>query len=410
MLIPTVRLLDKTYTNLLELLVRDGNHTLPPGTTRWGIRAVYRDPDTGERCSSHGFVYPAPGNWAEAPGPIVESNVNGFPRRVGDGLCLSTTELDPDAPLWHGIASSKIPADHLLLVAYHDDQVLGTDPWNGTMRVRRMFVVADVDGVSLVAQRGTGAYLSGIELSDTKITSATVGLMAGATWTEIQAVIQDRIDLRWYARVRRAGASDEQVRHAFQQFRQLQQFWRHDYARCLEAGNSHHEILTAVSAGIPLGAYHDAREAGASHREILTISDDLDNIYDYVSARICGVSDSRYRAARRAGVDWHDYDDARKAGASDRRVRRAHRLEIYLPNYVCALRAGASDREVLAAHRAGMDVGDYALAREAGLTDQEVQTTLHIGRNVVEVANERFHRHAPRFARAALATELAAEA
>ncbi|MEV1178744.1 hypothetical protein [Nonomuraea sp. NPDC049784] len=398
MLIPTVHLLDKTYINLLELLVRDGDHTLPAGTTRWGLRAVHRDPDSGERYSKYGFVYPAPGGWAEAPGPIVESNHEGFPRRVGDGLCLSTTELDPEAPLWHGMANSKIPADDLLLVAYHDDDVLGIDPWNGTMRVRRMFVVADIDGVSLIIQHGAGAYLTGVEVSDAQITNAAPVLMAGATWAEVQAVVADRIDLRWYARVRQAGASDEQVRDALRQFRQLQQVWQHDYARCLEAGGSHDEILAAASAGIPLGAYHDAREAGASHREMLAISDDLDDIYEYIFARISGVSDSRYRAARKAGVDWYDYDDARKAGASDRRVRRARRLEFYLPDYARALRAGAKDRQVRAAHRAGIDVGDYALAREAGLTDQEVQAALHIGRNVVEVANERLHRYAPTFA------------
>ena len=57
---------------LLDILTE--GRTLPEGTDQWSMRSVRLDP-----ISSRGFRWPYPGQWAEAPGPIVEANAGSCP-------------------------------------------------------------------------------------------------------------------------------------------------------------------------------------------------------------------------------------------------------------------------------------------------------------------------------------------
>jgi uncharacterized protein YjbI with pentapeptide repeats len=145
------------YKNPLDTLTE--GKTLPEGTDTWAVRSTH--PDLRSR---NGYRWPASG-WAEAPGPIFADNVSGYPNEVGDGICVATS--------WEGMASSNISATTLLLCAFSTVDVLGC-AINGTVRVRRAYVVDIVDGVRLVRESGAGAYLysanlPGVNLFDTRL-------------------------------------------------------------------------------------------------------------------------------------------------------------------------------------------------------------------------------------------------
>lgn len=75
-----------TYASPLDRIVETGGYVLPDGTDMWTIRSVHPD-----LRSSRDYRWPFPGNWAEAPGPIIETNTDPCPLAVGDGLCVATT-------------------------------------------------------------------------------------------------------------------------------------------------------------------------------------------------------------------------------------------------------------------------------------------------------------------------------
>jgi hypothetical protein len=127
--------------NLLDILTED--RELPDGCDRWAIRTVHPD-----LTSQHGYRYPYPGAWAEAPGPILDHRGE-CPVSIGDGICAART--------WAAMESGGVPARALLLVAYSTSDVLGGSA--DKMRLRRMFVADLIDGERLVRDHGRGAYL-----------------------------------------------------------------------------------------------------------------------------------------------------------------------------------------------------------------------------------------------------------
>ncbi len=93
-----------TYRPLLDILVEHVGLPLPEGCDAWGIRSVHAD-----LRSSHGYRWPWPGQWAQAPGPIREHR-GSCPTAVGDGICTGLTA--------EGMASGGIPAITVLLTAH----------------------------------------------------------------------------------------------------------------------------------------------------------------------------------------------------------------------------------------------------------------------------------------------------
>ena len=144
--------------NLLETLTE--GRILPEGTDTWTVRTVRPD-----FRSQQGFRWPFPGQWAEAPGPIITTNTDACPREVGDGICVATT--------WRGMASGGVPARTLLLCAISSEDVLS--PVGGEkVRVRRAFVVDLIDGENLIRQHGSGANLSGADLRYADLSGANL--------------------------------------------------------------------------------------------------------------------------------------------------------------------------------------------------------------------------------------------
>ncbi|WP_018214758.1 pentapeptide repeat-containing protein [Salinispora vitiensis] len=134
--------------NLLDVLTADRG--LPAGCDRWGIRTVH--PDLRSR---HGYRWPWPGQWAHAPGPIINGNGNEYPIEVGDGICLART--------WATMALAGVPAVTLLLCAWSSADLLSSargDRW----RLRRAYVVDIADGARLVRDHGRDADLRGADL------------------------------------------------------------------------------------------------------------------------------------------------------------------------------------------------------------------------------------------------------
>ena len=95
---------------------------------------------------------------------VDETNTGNCPSRPGDGLCVATT--------WAGMASGKIPARTLLLVATQSGDVLGSK--NEKSRHREVAVVALVDGERLLREDGDGANLSGANLSGANLSRANL--------------------------------------------------------------------------------------------------------------------------------------------------------------------------------------------------------------------------------------------
>ena len=146
-----------TYRPVLPIFV--GDRELPAGCDTWGIRSVHAD-----FASSHGFRWPFPGQWATAPGPIDETNTDGCPADKGDGICVADTMA--------GMASGRIPARTVLLVAYAAADVLGMTQGGGKSRVRQAFVVDVIDGEATARADLSGADLTGAYLTRAYLTRA----------------------------------------------------------------------------------------------------------------------------------------------------------------------------------------------------------------------------------------------
>jgi len=147
--------------NLLDVLTAD--RPMPDGCDRWAIHAVHPD-----LTSSDGFQWSRPGQWTEAPGPVLDRG--GLrPDPIGDGIGAAYT--------WRGMASSAIPARTLLLVAHSTADVFAAD--SHQVRLRRAYVVDVVDGERLVRDHGKGADLRradlfGAELAGAKLSGANL--------------------------------------------------------------------------------------------------------------------------------------------------------------------------------------------------------------------------------------------
>ena len=154
----------KKLKDLLEVLA--SRHTLPEGCDTWAIKSVR--PDLTTRGGS--FQWPFPGGVVEASA-VVPENRSPVPSREGDGVCAGKT--------WRGMASARIPAVTLLLVAYNAaEHLLGAD--EDKVRLRCAHVVALVDGAALLVRDGAksdlrGAYLRGADLGGADLRGAYLG-------------------------------------------------------------------------------------------------------------------------------------------------------------------------------------------------------------------------------------------
>lgn len=131
--------------NPLDIMAE--GRTLPEGTDTWGMRTVR--PDFRSRFD---YRWPFPGNWAEAPGPFATTNTAACPLHIGDGICAANT--------FRGMALGTAHLHLILLVAYDSADVLGTDQYTDTVRVRRAYVVDAIDGALFVRNRCQNADLS----------------------------------------------------------------------------------------------------------------------------------------------------------------------------------------------------------------------------------------------------------
>ncbi|MEV1176916.1 hypothetical protein [Nonomuraea sp. NPDC049784] len=324
MLEPTVVADFLPRTNLLHKVVTDGGHQLPEGTQHWGLRAVSRDPATGQRSSSRGFAYPEPGNWAIAPGPINDHNSDACPSAIGDGLCLATTEMayaDPktgnQAAMWEGIASGNLPFTHLLLVAYHPADVLGSHAEQGMVRVRRMFVVDDVDGEALIKTHGYGADLRGLEEFD-------LDAHAGLDYAVVDALMNEVA--------------------------------------------TYEQLAQGRAANIPTHTYLQARDNGLSHRAILAAATG----WRALVARLALLPWKREAWRRRAPLSAVlQYAADRQAGMPVRRAGQLAAADIPLRDYLAAADL-ATHAEIMEAHRHHVWLSAYAFERRNGRSHQQV--------------------------------------
>ena len=146
---------EPTYRPVLPILV--GDRTLPEGCDAWAIRTVRAD-----LTSSRGYRWPWPGQWADAPGPIIEANTDPCPSEIGDGICVAVD--------YAGMASVGVPARTLLLCAYATSDVLGTD--GHKLRLRCAFVVEVLDGERIARADLTRANLARANLARADLTRA----------------------------------------------------------------------------------------------------------------------------------------------------------------------------------------------------------------------------------------------
>jgi hypothetical protein len=154
------------YASVLDRLTE--GRRLPKGCDTWGFKSVRPDGRTrGD------FTWPLTAKWVEATGPF-HSHTGACPRAEGDGLCVATT--------YAGMASGGIPARTMLLTAHSSSDVLGSEPSSGKLRVRRVRIVAVLDGERVLREHGSradlsranlsGAYLSGAYLSGADLSRA----------------------------------------------------------------------------------------------------------------------------------------------------------------------------------------------------------------------------------------------
>ncbi|MEU6720366.1 hypothetical protein ABZ897_53700 [Nonomuraea sp. NPDC046802] len=211
MLRSSVALLSKQYVNLLWLIVRTGNHRLPEGTTSWGLAAVRHDSTTAERAFTTGQHCPATG-WVRSTGPLNENNPSAWPSHPGDGLRVATTEADTEGALWSALSAEGVTCDRPVLVAYAEDDLVGHDSDGdadgAAVRVRRLYVVADIDVVALLQAHGTGADLRGLKLAE-GVPDMGMALMYGATFAQVAEVFGKNADPQDYGVALKRGEAHE---------------------------------------------------------------------------------------------------------------------------------------------------------------------------------------------------------
>ncbi|GAA1623574.1 hypothetical protein GCM10009733_020250 [Nonomuraea maheshkhaliensis] len=211
MLRPSVALLSKQYDNLLWKIVKTGDHRLPKGTTSWGLAAVHRDSTTAARTFTTGQPCPAVG-WATATGPLNEDNPSAWPSYSGDGLRVATTEVDTDGALWSALSAEGVTCDRPVLVAYAEEDLVGDDSDGdadgAAVRVRRLYVVADIDVMVLLQTHGAGADLRGLKLAE-GIPDMGMALMYGATYDQVGEVFGKNADLRDYGDALKRGETHD---------------------------------------------------------------------------------------------------------------------------------------------------------------------------------------------------------
>ena len=169
----------KERKDLLEVLA--SRHTLPEGCDTWAIKSVR--PDLTTRGGS--FQWPLPGGVVEASA-VVPENTSPIPRAKGDGVCAGKT--------WRGMATARIPAITLLLVAYSAaEHLLGAD--GDKVRLRCAHVVALVDGAALLVKGGAESDLSGAHLSGAHLSGAYL-IGAHLDGADLRGADLRRADLR----------------------------------------------------------------------------------------------------------------------------------------------------------------------------------------------------------------------
>jgi len=146
-----------SYASVLDRLTE--GRALPEGCDTWAMKSVHAGFQT------HGFTWPPPGHWAECDRTlIVDNNKSAYPAHAGDGLCVATTFYGMTSG---GIAFQGTDARTITLVAYHSEDLLGSDgavesmKEEGRSRVARAYVVALLDSETVVREYGAGADLSG---------------------------------------------------------------------------------------------------------------------------------------------------------------------------------------------------------------------------------------------------------
>ncbi len=163
----------------------------------WWFRAVHPD-----LRSKNGFRYPWPGQWAEAPGPIIEHD-SPCPQAEGDGLCVAKT--------FYGASQGGIPFGTFLLVVGAKREVLAED--DHKIRARRMYF-ADVISLATILSRAdlSGAYLSGAYLSEANLSGAYLS-RADLSWADLSRADLSRANLS-RADLSRANLSEANLSEA----------------------------------------------------------------------------------------------------------------------------------------------------------------------------------------------------
>jgi hypothetical protein len=184
---------------LIELLVTEGGHTLPPGTDTWGIKSVRPDLTT-----RNGFRWPFPGGVADQSDGWDDTNNSACPAKVGDGVC---TGLD-----WRGMGAGGLPARTLLLTAHDSASARGDDH---KVRAPQVHVVALVDGERLVREHGRGADLRGAGLrgADLRVADLQGAGLGGANLqgADLRVANLQGADL-WGANLQGANLQDAYLR------------------------------------------------------------------------------------------------------------------------------------------------------------------------------------------------------
>ena len=151
---------EKTYRDLIPVIVEREGAVMPEGFDSWGIKSVQPDLKTYA-----GFQWPMPGQIEKCDESRIDRyNKDNRPKRKGDGLCVGAT--------WGGMSSGGIPAITLLLVAYCEADVLGERP--GKLRTSKVAVVAIVDGARLLREMGADANLRGANLRGAYLNGANL--------------------------------------------------------------------------------------------------------------------------------------------------------------------------------------------------------------------------------------------
>ena len=134
----------------------------PPEVTEWGFRVVARD-----RTTRNDYRWAAPGEWSEAPGPIVEQNTGACPSGVGDGICAARE--------WSGVYVAGYRWDRIMFIGWSHADVLGYE--TKKVRLRRAWVggMLTIGGANLYGANLGGANLRGANMRGANLYGANLG-------------------------------------------------------------------------------------------------------------------------------------------------------------------------------------------------------------------------------------------